>query len=312
MNNVFANNLKKLRLEKKLTQEQVADILGVGSQTISRWECNTTYPDVMLLPEIAKLYCVTVDDLFKAESSAYENYAQRLASVYEMTRDPEDFIRADFEFKKLMKKGECSAEDLRTYGIIYHFMMYYSMNKAIELFDKVLDDSSNVNTEVFWKTKNQKMLLYSQIGKSKDNISDCLKEFNEDSSVVGNWRYLILAYMSDNDYKGAYECFNKAIKKFPDDAILYTLGGDICRKIGQHNEALLYWDKSIELDSSCLDAKYSKTNYYEEIGEYNKCYALLLEIIEELKSAGLDVEASAEQKKADDFYKNILLPNNDK
>ena len=65
-------------------------------------------------------------------------------------------------------------------------------------------------------------------------------------------------------------------------------------------------DKSIELDSSCLDAKYSKTNYYEEIGEYNKCYALLLEIIEELKSAGLDVEASAEQKKADDFYKNIL------
>lgn len=306
MNGIFANNLKKLRLQKKLTQEQVADILGVGSQTISRWECNTTYPDVMLLPEIAKLYCVTVDDLFKAESSAYENYAQRLASVYEMTRDPEDFIRADFEFKELMKKGECSAEDLRTYGIIYHFMMYYSMNKAIELFDKVLDDSSNVNTEVFWKTKNQKMLLYSQIGKSKDNISDCLKEFNEDSSVVGNWRYLILAYMSDNDYKGAYECFNKAIKKFPDDAILYTLGGDICRKIGQHNEALLYWDKSIELDSSCLDAKYSKTNYYEEIGEYNKCYALLLEIIEELKSAGLDVEASAEQKKADDFYKNIL------
>ena len=241
MNGIFANNLKKLRLQKKLTQEQVADILGVGSQTISRWECNTTYPDVMLLPEIAKLYCVTVDDLFKAESSAYENYAQRLASIYEMTRDPEDFIRADFEFKKLMKKGECSAEDLRTYGIIYHFMMYYSMNKAIELFDKVLDDSSNVNTEVFWKTKNQKMLLYSQIGKSKDNISDCLKEFNEDSSVVGNWRYLILAYMSDNDYKGAYECFNKAIKKFPDDAILYTLGGDICRKIGQHNEALLYW-----------------------------------------------------------------------
>ena len=56
MNGIFANNLKKLRLQKKLTQEQVADILGVSSQTISRWECNTTYPDVMLLPEIAKLY----------------------------------------------------------------------------------------------------------------------------------------------------------------------------------------------------------------------------------------------------------------
>lgn len=37
MNSIFANNLKKLRLQKKLTQEQVAEFLGVGPQTISRW-----------------------------------------------------------------------------------------------------------------------------------------------------------------------------------------------------------------------------------------------------------------------------------
>ena len=61
----ISQNLKKLRLQKKLTQEQVAEALGVSSQTVSRWECNTTYPDVMLLPEIARLYCVTIDDLFQ-------------------------------------------------------------------------------------------------------------------------------------------------------------------------------------------------------------------------------------------------------
>ena len=70
MNNLFSNNLKKLRLQKNLTQEQVAEVLGVSTQTISRWECNTTCPDIMLLPEIARLYCVTVDDLFKENSSA--------------------------------------------------------------------------------------------------------------------------------------------------------------------------------------------------------------------------------------------------
>ena len=95
MKNVFSNNLKRLRLQKRLTQEQAAETLGVSAQSISRWECNTTCPDIMLLPEIARLYCVTVDDLFKENSSAYENYAQRLASVYESTHKPEDFLKAD-------------------------------------------------------------------------------------------------------------------------------------------------------------------------------------------------------------------------
>lgn len=304
---MFSKNLKKFRLQKKYTQEQVAEILGVSTHTVSRWERNTTLPDITLLPQIANLYCVTIDDFFKESSIAYENYAQRLASIYESTREPDDFIRADIEFRKLIKKGEYSTEDLRQYGILHHFMMQYSMNKAIELFDMILEKGSSVNSEVYWKTKNQKMLLYSQIGKSKENISDCLKTFKEDSVVVETWRYLILAYMSDNDYKGAYEWFNKAIKNFSDDAILYALGGDICRKIGKRNEALVYWDKSIELDSSCLDAKYSKANYYEEIAEYNKCYEICLEIVEDLKKAGLDIESESEKRRAEDFYKNVML-----
>ena len=92
MNTVFSNNLKKFRQQKNYTQEQVAEILGVSTHTISRWECNTTLPDVTILPQIAKLYCVTIDDFFKESSIAYKNYAQRLASVYEETRKPEDFI----------------------------------------------------------------------------------------------------------------------------------------------------------------------------------------------------------------------------
>ena len=46
MNNIFSNNLKKFRQQKNYTQEQVAEVLGVSSHTVSRWECNTTLPDV--------------------------------------------------------------------------------------------------------------------------------------------------------------------------------------------------------------------------------------------------------------------------
>ena len=80
---VFSENMKKFRLAKKYTQEEVAEKLGVTAQSVSRWECGTTLPDVLLLPEIAELYGVIVDDLFKKQSVAYENYAQRLSALYE-------------------------------------------------------------------------------------------------------------------------------------------------------------------------------------------------------------------------------------
>lgn len=301
MNSIFSDNLKKLRLQKKLTQERVGEILGVGSQTISRWECNITYPDLMLLPEIAKLYCVTVDDLFKAEASAYKNYAQRLASIYETTRKPEDFVYADNEFKKLIGNGEYTTEDLWTYGTLHHFMMQYSINKAIELFNMVIDKGVTVDADVFWKTKVQKMLLFSQIGKSKESIESALKNIKNGSTDVIDWRCLIQSYIFDNDINNAYDYFLKAIKKFPKDSIIYTLGGDICNKSGKSNEALLYWNKALELDDTCLEAKYSKINYYAEIGNKEKCKNLSSEIVEELRKMGLDIEAAAEEKRLKKF-----------
>ena len=56
-------NIRNNRRRLELTQEQLADRLGVSFQSISRWETGTTYPDMELLPEMAKLFSVTVDEL---------------------------------------------------------------------------------------------------------------------------------------------------------------------------------------------------------------------------------------------------------
>lgn len=59
----FAENLRTLRRTKNLTQEQLADLLAVSVQTVSRWENEITYPDVELLPVIAELFDTSVDAL---------------------------------------------------------------------------------------------------------------------------------------------------------------------------------------------------------------------------------------------------------
>ncbi len=307
MNTVFSNNLKKFRQQKNLTQEQAADILNVSAHTVSRWECNTTLPDVTMLPKIAKLYCVTIDDFFKETSAAYENYAQRLASVYEATREPEDFIAADSEFKKMMKQGGCSAEDLRLYGILHQFMMQYCVNKSIDLFNQVIERGKDGKDDIFWRTKHQKMLLYSQIGKGQESIDETLKIVEKGSEEPEDWICLIAAYRYSGDEEKAYEWFLKAIRKFSDKAALYIYGGDACKKLGRYEEALRYWDKALEIDNTFHDARYSKIFYYEEMGDYETAYKMWREVIEELGKAGYDIEAAADEKLAKACLEKIKM-----
>ena len=59
----FSEILKALRLDKQLTQEQLAEILGVSPQAVSRWETAASYPDITLLPAIASYFETTVDEL---------------------------------------------------------------------------------------------------------------------------------------------------------------------------------------------------------------------------------------------------------
>ena len=74
MNIYISENIKRLRREKNLTQEALADFIGISFQAVSKWECGDAYPDITLLPVIANYFGVTIDELFgndiiKAEES---------------------------------------------------------------------------------------------------------------------------------------------------------------------------------------------------------------------------------------------------
>lgn len=60
----LGRRISELRKEKGWTQEQLAEMLNVSPQAVSKWENGNSCPDITLLPVIAKLFSVTVDDLF--------------------------------------------------------------------------------------------------------------------------------------------------------------------------------------------------------------------------------------------------------
>jgi len=68
MKNVnIGKNIVTLRQKAGLTQEQLAEYAGVSKSAVSKWENNLTYPDILLLPELAALFNVSVDELMGYE-----------------------------------------------------------------------------------------------------------------------------------------------------------------------------------------------------------------------------------------------------
>lgn len=67
MEKTIGKKLYDLRKQSGFTQDYVAERLGVSAQAVSKWENDIACPDIMTLPNIAELYGITIDELFKNE-----------------------------------------------------------------------------------------------------------------------------------------------------------------------------------------------------------------------------------------------------
>ena len=83
----LGEKLKTLRKEKNVSQEKLAAFLEVSYQAVSKWENDVTCPDIFLLPEIARFFGITVDELLQVEkideAKLYAEYEARSIEFYE-------------------------------------------------------------------------------------------------------------------------------------------------------------------------------------------------------------------------------------
>ena len=287
----FSKNLKRLRLAKNLTQEQAAAVLGVSAQSVSRWECGTTLPDVTMLPSIARLYCVTIDDLYKENATAYANYAERLGSVFEASHQPEDFLQADIEYRKLLDSGKYTMDDLRMYGILHQYMMQFCRDKSLALFDRVLKSGPD-DAGVYWCTWRQKIFLLNEIGRSEEGIAVFLPEVEAGSNNLDEWICLIHAYQESGQLDDAWHWAQEAQQKFPESAMLHIYIGDLCKAMGRYDEAFTHWQRAKEMEPTWMDSWYSMAFCYEELGDYANAYQMWIAIVDDLAARGFESEVN--------------------
>ena len=119
----IAANIAKLRRERGMTQEALAEVIGVSSQTISKWENSTTWPDVALLPVIADVFGVTIDALYGREEKNNTVFAE--AAIDQVIESVQRIIvgtcyeaEKDGPFEDVMKKYKLCMQDDRCRSVI--------------------------------------------------------------------------------------------------------------------------------------------------------------------------------------------------
>ena len=83
----IGTNIYTLRKEKKITQAQLAEKLGVSEQAISKWENDQCAPDVSLFPIIAEFFGVSIDRLFGYHTSSYNDDVEAIMKAADDSMD---------------------------------------------------------------------------------------------------------------------------------------------------------------------------------------------------------------------------------
>ena len=140
MESRLAENIRKFRKERKLTQEQLAEVMGVTTGAVYKWESGMSVPELNLIMELADFFDISVDVLlgYKMKDNRLDTTIERL-SMYCRTNDPKALTEAEKALKKYPNSFKlichCASVYL-VFGIGSHDKT--EVHRALELLEQAL------------------------------------------------------------------------------------------------------------------------------------------------------------------------------
>jgi len=193
----FSEKFKSFRKTHNLTQEQIAEVLNISSKAVSRWETGATYPDIEMLPSLADLFGVTVDDLLGV-----------------------DIAKKELRIKEILGKMDDAFEDL---DMDEHLCNENALDKQIEICRNAVQEFPNV-LHLLYRLSGS--LFYKMIYCKDSGQEDEMKKYAEETIKIheriinGSNHYISLPFLEE-DYGHTLEGFRYAA--ILDNAYVYKI-----------------------------------------------------------------------------------------
>lgn len=244
MNLRIGENLKRLRREKDLTQEELAAHLGISFQAISKWERDESYPDITILPALSNYFKISIDELVGMEE-----------------------IKRAEEYERINKQW------LENRNNNLHKENVKLMKDALKFFpnDALLLVQLSSSLERLDGTDAEKMQYLRESISVQEQILR-----GEDSEVRNATLYNIcFAYWKIGEYEKAIKQAEKLpnFYKSRENALVYLLTGEEKREIAKSSLEPLAWSITHQ-----LTALYETENDESYLEKAEKIREMLLEI----------------------------------
>lgn len=280
----IGTKIKNLRLERGITQEALAEHLGVTAQAVSKWERGAAAPDISLLPELSVFFGVRIDDLFELSSKERMERIERMLEHDGGYLSPADFDYAERFLKDLCANEPNNAEAIRMLVDLYlgrasecHVKAEALCKRAIELEPTEKEGHSLLSFAAYgacwdWCCSHHYELIdyyYDFVAKHPDYKSGYFwlldnliadGRLAEAEQVVEKLAHFgdiynipmyrgQIAYMR-GDWAAGEAQWQTMKDKWPDNWVIWSCVGDCYAKAGRYDEAVEHYKKGAELEQA--------------------------------------------------------------
>ena len=151
----IGTNIKRLRTEKGVTQEQLAEAMNVTCAAVSKWERGDTFPDITALQPLAFYFGVSLDTLMGYDKEKYEKEIDEILTEYRKTGDRRIIEKAYREYPNDYKIMYCYMWSFGVYDAEPDLDLALKHKDALEkICDKILDGCTDIGIRTgAWKMK---------------------------------------------------------------------------------------------------------------------------------------------------------------
>lgn len=198
----LAENMVELRRKRGVTQEELADFIGVTKASVSKWENGQSMPDIILLPQLANYYDVTVDELLGYEPQLSKEQIQKIYQELAEAFATEPFEEVFHRSQMLVKKYYSCYRFLTQICVLWtnHYMMAGDaeaqqkiLNKIKNLCEHILENCKN--TAICSDVMIMKAIVDMQCGHPENVVEALVDLLNPQSLANQSDTLLIQAYL---------------------------------------------------------------------------------------------------------------------